>query len=463
MKPLPMSQSHISNPKSQTDTAELRQMDRQFVWHPFTPMKLWLESDPLVIVEAAGMHLIDSDGNRYLDGVSSLWCNVHGHRVPEIDAAIRSQLEKVAHTTMLGLASEPAILLADRLMRIVPPGLAKVFYSDSGATATEIAFKLAAQYWYNVGKPQKNEFVGFAEAYHGDTVGAMSVGRVPAFHKAYFPMLFKVHFAPTPYVYRSDTPHDPERVKTNCLQALERILEQHAPQIAAICVEPIVQGAGGMIVQPDGFLRGVRELATKYDVLLIADEVATGFGRTAKMFACEHESVSPDLLCAAKGITGGYLPLAATFTTQKVFDAFLGDPWEGRTFYHGHTYTGNPLACAAALASLGLFERQDLVQQVSERSQSLSRMLDDLRPFAHVGEIRQKGFMVGIELVEDKATRRPFDPRRRVGAQVCLNARKHGVIIRPLGDVIVLMPPLAMGVDDLEQIVEAARTEIARL
>jgi adenosylmethionine-8-amino-7-oxononanoate transaminase len=364
---------------------------------------------------------------------------------------------------MLGLASEPAILLADRLVRIVPPGLEKVIYSDAGATATEIAFKLAAQYWYNVGKPQKNEFVGFAEAYHGDTVGAMSVGRVPAFHMPYFPMLFKAHFAPTPYVYRSDTRDYPERVKTNCLQALERILEQHATRIAAICIEPIVQGAGGMIVQPEGFLKGVRELATKFDVLLIADEVATGFGRTGKMFACEHESVSPDLMCVAKGITGGYLPLAATFTTQQVFDAFLGEPWEGRTFYHGHTYTGNPLACAAALASLDLFERNDLVRHVREKSESLSRMLDDLRPLPHVGDIRQKGFMVGIELVEDKPTRRPFDPKRRVGAQVCTNARKQGVILRPLGDVVVLMPPLAMGLDDLKQIVEAVHTEVARL
>jgi adenosylmethionine-8-amino-7-oxononanoate aminotransferase len=438
-------------------------MDKQFLWHPFTPMKLWLESDPLVIVAAEGMHLIDSDGNRYLDGVSSLWCNVHGHRVTEIDQAIRGQLAKVSHTTMLGLASEPAILLADRLMRIVPPGLAKVFYSDAGATATEIAFKLAAQYWHNIGKPQKSEFVGFAEAYHGDTVGAMSVGRVPAFHKPYFPMLFKVHFAPTPYVYRSDMADDPEAVKTKCLGALERILEEHSERIAAVCIEPIVQGAGGMIVQPAGFLREVRQLATKYEVLLIADEVATGFGRTGRMFACEHESVSPDLMCVAKGITGGYLPLAATFTTREIFDAFLGDPSEGRTFYHGHTYTGNPLACAAALASLDLFERNDLVQQVSKKAESLAQMLGALHAHPHVGDIRQKGFMVGIELVDDKATRRPFDRNRRVGAQVCMNVRKHGVIIRPLGDVLVLMPPPAMGIDDLKQIVAAVRIEVARL
>jgi adenosylmethionine-8-amino-7-oxononanoate aminotransferase len=426
-------------------------------------MKLWNESDPLVIVAAEGMHLVDSDGNRYLDGVSSLWCNVHGHRVPEIDNAIRAQLGKVAHTTMLGLASEPAILLAERLMRVVPKGLSKVFYSDAGATATEIAFKLAAQYWFNVGRPEKNEFVGFAEAYHGDTVGAMSVGRVPAFHKPYFPMLFKVHYAPTPFAYRSDTPDDPEAVKRKCLAALEGILREHGGSIAAIAIEPVVQGAAGMIVQPDGFLSEVRRLATEYEVLLIADEVATGFGRTGRMFACEHEGVSPDLMCAAKGITGGYLPLAATFATQRIYDAFLGEPWEGRTFYHGHTYTGNPLACAAALASLELFEKNDLVRIVAEKSQRLAEMLRPLNDLPHVGDIRQKGFMVGIELVRDKATRRPFDARRRIGAEVCTKIRRHGVILRPLGDVVVLMPPPAMDINDLETIVAAVQTEVERL
>ena len=457
------SQSQIANRKSQIPTTELRRLDKQFLWHPFTPMKLWLESDPLVIVAAEGMHLIDSDGNRYLDGVSSLWCNVHGHRVPEIDEAIRGQLGKVAHSTMLGIASEPAIVLAERLVRIVPPGLGKVFYSDSGATATEIAFKLAAQYWYNTGKPDKNEFVGFAEAYHGDTVGAMSVGRMPAFHRPYFPMLFKVHFAPTPYVYRHPKSPDAQAVAQDCLVQLERILGEHASRIAAICIEPIVQGAGGIIVQPDGFLRAVRELADRYDVLLIADEVATGFGRTGMMFACQHEDVSPDLMCVAKGITGGYLPLAATFATQRVFDAFLGEPWENKTFYHGHTYTGNPLACAAALGSLELIERMDLVASVASKSDSLARMVDELRPLPHVGDIRHKGFMVGIELVADKRSKKPFDPKRRAGASVCDNVRRHGVILRPLGDVVVVMPPLAMVLDDLRTILEAVKIEISKL
>jgi adenosylmethionine-8-amino-7-oxononanoate aminotransferase len=444
-------------------TQSLRDLDKQYVWHPFTPMKPWLESDPLVITAGDGMYLIDSDGNRYLDGVSSLWCNVHGHRVPEIDRAVRNQLNKIAHTTMLGLASEPAILLAERLMMIVPWGLAKVFYSDAGATATEIAFKLAAQYWFNTGRPEKNEFVGFAEAYHGDTVGAMSIGRMPAFHRPYFPMLFKVHFAPTPYAYRHPAGPDPQAVATDCLAKLEHLLQEHSSRIAAICIEPVVQGAGGMIVQPRGFLHAVRKLADEYEVLLICDEVATGFGRTGKMFACEHEGICPDLMCVAKGITGGYLPLAATFASQKIFDAFLAEPWEGKTFYHGHTYTGNPLACAAALASLELFERNDLVSTVQKKSDQLASMLNDLKPLKHVGDIRQKGFMVGIELVADKKTKQPFDPRLRLAADVCTRIRTHGVILRPLGDVLVMMPPLAMDLADLKKIVIALRDEVARL
>jgi adenosylmethionine-8-amino-7-oxononanoate aminotransferase len=436
-------------------TAKLRELDKQHIWHPFTPHKLWNADDPLVITAAQGMHLIDSDGNKYLDGVSSLWCNVHGHQVPEMDAALRSQLEKVAHTTMLGLSSEPAILLADRLMKIVPGNLRKVFYSDSGATATEVAFKLAAQYWHNIGRGEKCEFVGFAEAYHGDTFGAMSVGRTELFHKPYFPLLFKTHFAPTPYVYHSPTPEDPKTVSRDCLWRLESILAENADRIAAVCIEPIVQGAGGMIVHPPGFLAGVRALCDRHDVLLIADEVAVGFGRTAKMFACEHEKVQPDLMCVAKGITGGYLPLAATFATQKIYDAFLGDPWEGKTFYHGHTYTGNPLACAAALASLDLFEKNDLVRNVQSKSVELARMLAPLNDLPCVGEIRQVGFMVGIELVADKKERSPFDPKLRIGAEVCKRLRSHGIILRPLGDVIVMMPPLAMGIDDLSRIVGA--------
>ncbi len=275
----------------------------------------------------------------------------------------------------------------------------------------------------------------------------MSIGRSATFHKPYFPLLFKTHFAPTPH---------PQSTKDRCLSALEKILQENSAHLAAVCIEPIVQGAAGMLIQPDGFLRTVADLCHRYDVLLIADEVATGFGRTAKMFACEHENVEPDLLCVAKGITGGYLPLAATFATQKIFNAFLGDPSEGKTFFHGHTYTGNALACAAALASLDLFAQNDLLTQVQKNSESLTMMLNSLRALPQVAEVRQKGFMVGIELKNP-------DPHRRIGAEVCTKIRRHGVILRPLGNVIVLMPPLAMGVNDLQQIVNAVRAEIESL
>jgi lysine--8-amino-7-oxononanoate aminotransferase len=428
-------------------TQELRELDRQHLWHPFTPMSLW--TDPLVITSADGFYLIDSDGYRYLDGVSSLWCNVHGHRVPEIDAAIRAQLEKVAHTTLLGLANEPSILLAQRLMRIVPPNLKKVFYSDAGATATEIAFKLAAQYWFNVGRPEKHEFIAFTDAYHGDTIGAMSIGRMPAFHQPYLPLLFKVHFAPTPAQDSQDA-----------LAALRKLLEQHHSTVAAICIEPIVQGAGGMIVQPPGFLTEVRRLATEYDTLLICDEVATGFGRTGRMFAVEHEGVQPDLMTVAKGLTGGYLPLAATFATQSIYDAFLGHPSEGKTFFHGHTYTGNPLACAAAIANLALMETHGTVQNVATNAPLLGELLEPLKELPHVGEIRQKGYMVGIELVQDKASRARFDPNLRVGHAFCQALRGRGVIVRPIGDTIILMPAPAMPLELLRTLVDAVRDQI---
>lgn len=445
-----------------TATANLQQLDHRNIWHPFTPMSLWLEEDPLVITAADGMYLIDSAGRRYLDGVSSLWCNVHGHRVPEIDRAIIDQLHKVAHTTMLGLTSEPAILLADKLLKLVPSNLKKVFYSDSGATSTEVAFKLAAQYWFNTGRPDKKEFIGFADAYHGDTFGAMSVGRTELFHRAYWPMLFKTHIAPMPRRKGPETRHGGQG-KDECLKVLEELLLTKGERIAGVCLEPIVQGAGGILVQPEGFLSGVRELTTKYNTLLIADEVAVGFGRTGKMFACEHENVQPDLMCLAKAISGGYLPLAATLATQEIFDAFLGEPTAGKTFYHGHTYTGNPLACAAGIASLELFDKNHLIEKVQTKSAHLARMLQELAPLPHVGDIRQKGFMVGIELVADKSTLRPFDPKQRIGANICRQIRNHGVILRPLGDTIVLMPPLAMEIDDLSKIVAAIADEITKL
>ena len=329
------------------------QLDHDHLWHPFTQQQAWCEEEPLVIERAEGSHLIATDGRRYLDGVSSLWCNVHGHRHPGIDRAIRDQLDRVAHSTMLGLSHPGAAELAARLVELAPPGLSRVFYSDSGSTATEIALKMAFQYQQQRGGQhvRRTSFVHLRDAYHGDTIGSVSVGGIDLFHATYRPLLFKAHAA---------EPGD--------AGDLERILALHEEEVAAVIVEPLVQGAAGMLVHPPGYLRAVRELCDAFGVLLICDEVATGFGRTGTMFACEQEQVAPDLLCLAKGLTGGYMPLAATLATERVYEGFLGAPEEQRTFFHGHTYTGNPLACAAALASLDAFESERTLGACSRRS-----------------------------------------------------------------------------------------------
>lgn len=426
-------------------TQQIQQLDKQYLWHPFTHMSVWLEQDPLVITEGEGVFLIDSEGNRYLDGISSLWCNIHGHRVKEIDQAIRAQLDRIAHTTQLGLTNDVAVILAQKLIEIAPTGLTRVLYASDGASATEMAFKLAVQYWWNKGLKEKHRLIAIKEAYHGDTVGAMSVGMTSAFHKPYRPLLFPVHYVePT-------------------LPSIESVLRQHAASVAAICVEPVVMGASGMIVHPPGLLRGIRELADRYDVLLICDEIATGFGRTGRMWACDHDQVTPDLMCIGKGLTGGYLPLSATLTKQTIFEAFLGQPHEGKTFFHGHTYCGNPLACAAAIASIELLHKNRLVEQVADRAPILGRMLNRLRELPHVGEIRQQGYMIGIDLLADRTTGRRFDPKARIGAVVCQSIRRHGVILRPLGDTIVVFPPLVIQPPQLQQIVDAIYTEVSRL
>jgi adenosylmethionine---8-amino-7-oxononanoate aminotransferase len=408
---------------------DLAAADRRYLWHPFTQQRGWAAEPPLVVDRAEGTDLIDVDGRRYIDGVSSLWCNVHGHRHPRIDAAIRAQLDRVAHSTMLGLTHGPAVELARRLVELAPPGLSRVFYSDSGSTAAEIALKMAFQFWRQRGEDRRR-FVALRMAYHGDTIGSVSVGGIDLFHSLYRPLLFAA--------LRAD-PGD--------LAQMEGLLREHRGQVAAVIMEPLVQGAAGMLVHPKGYLRAVRELCDRHDVLLILDEVATGFGRTGRMFACEHEGVSPDLLCLAKGITGGYLPLAATLTTERIYAGFLGEFAEFRAFFHGHTYTGNPLACAAALASLDVFRDERTLGRLGPKIELLGRLLEGVESLPAVREVRRRGFMVGIELEEHPV-------ELRMGHRVTLEARRCGAIIRPLGDVVVLMPPLAISEEDLARLVE---------
>ncbi len=433
-------------------------MDNAHVWHPFTPMLEHCREETPVIVAGDGFHLIDTEGKRYLDGVSSLWCNVHGHRVREIDAAIRAQLDNIAHSTLLGLANVPSVQLAAELVKRAPFGLNHVFFSDNGSTAVEAALKIAYQYYrQRSGRAENRDlFVSMSGAYHGDTVGSVSVGGIDLFHGVYGGLLFKTLKVPSPATYRLPAGHTAQSYRAYCEAELERIFAEHRGRIAGFVIEPLVQGAAGILVHPTGWLARVRALTRSHDVLLIADEVATGFGRTGTLWACEQESVVPDLLCLSKGITGGYLPLAATMATDEIYDAFLDEPAQGKTFFHGHTYTGNPLACAAALASLELFESKRVLENVRHNSELMRRRLAELAGHPQVGDLRQKGIMAGIELVADKSTQQAFDPAARIGHRVVLAARERGVVLRPLGDVIVLMPAPAMPAELVDELCTAA-------
>ncbi|MBD3675910.1 MAG: adenosylmethionine--8-amino-7-oxononanoate transaminase [Planctomycetaceae bacterium] len=421
-------------------------------------MQAYREEGAPIIAEGEGFDLIDTDGNRYLDGISALWCNIHGHRVPEIDTAVRQQLDKIAHTTLLGMSSPPSIELARRLVEKTPAGLNKVFYSDSGSTSVEAALKIAYQYHHQKpgGPEQRNLFVCLDHAYHGDTVGSVSVGGINLFHQVYGDLLFETLRVPSPVAYRVPEGHTRESYLQHCRDEVVRVLDEYADRISAFVIEPLVQGAAGILVHPEGYLKFVREETTKRNILMVADEVAVGFGRTGTMFACEQENVQPDFLCLAKGITGGYLPVAATLTTDEIYEAFLGEPHEGKTFFHGHTYTGNPLGCAAGIASLELFEQNRVLENVAETSALLTERLREVADHPHVGEIRQQGLMVGIELVQDREGAIPFDSKLRMGHQVTLEARKQGLILRPLGDVVVLMPAPAMPAERIHELCDKA-------
>lgn len=446
-------------------TKDLRELDRKYLWHPFTPMLDWVESEPLIIERGEGAYIYDTDGRRYLDGVSSLWVNTHGHRAEKINRAIQEQLDRIAHSTLLGLGNVPSIELASKLISIAPRGLTKVFYSDSGSTAVEIALKIAFQYQRQRKEPApgKSKFVTFVNAYHGDTVGSVSVGGIDLFHAMYKPLLFHSYKAPSPYCYRCPLELKNPACGIACLDELEKILDKNSGEIVGVITEPLVQGAAGIITAPKGHLARVREICNRFGVLMIADEVAVGFGRTGRMFACEREGVTPDIMALAKGITGGYLPLAATLVTDEVFGAFLTRYKDRKTFYHGHTYTGNPLACAAAIANLDIFEQDRVIENLAPKIKRMGHGLDKIAAMNNVGDARQRGMMAGIEMVRDKKTREPFDPDAMMGVRVSMKSRDYGVILRPLGDVVVLMPPLCVTNDQIDQLTEAVRLSIGEI
>lgn len=448
-------------PNMNFTTSQLQTWDKQYVWHPFTQMQDWLADDQIVIVAGEGSWLIDSDGNRYLDGVASMWTNVHGHSHPALNKALADQAARLEHSTLLGLAGEQSILLAKRLIEIAPDGLRKVFYSDNGSTAVEVGLKMAYQYHCHKGEPQRSRFLRLQHAYHGDTIGSMSVGGIPIYHDTFKPLLFSTIEAPAPYCYRCPMgKHDPASCGMACLDALEQLMVVHQEQLAGMMMEPLLQGAGGMLVHPAGYLKGVRQLCDRYGVLLITDEVATGFGRTGKMFAVEHEGVTPDIMAISKGLCAGYLPLAATLATEEIYQAFLGNYAELKTFFHGHTFTGNPLACAVALRSLELFDETGLMESIQKRSKQLTNLLQQLEDHPHVGNLRQCGLAAGIELVQDKGTKTAYPWEEKRGVRVCQEARRHGVFSRPLGNTVVVFPPLAITADELEFLMEGLKKAI---
>jgi adenosylmethionine-8-amino-7-oxononanoate aminotransferase len=439
---------------------ELKRWDLAHVWHAFTQMA---EYEPLLVQSARGCTLVDCEGRQYLDGVSSLWCNIHGHRHPRLDAAIRAQLDEVAHVTLLGMAHPTTVKLARRLVEIAPAGLNHVFFSDSGATAVEVALKMAFQYWRQVDPPQlqRTKYLAWDNAYHGDTLGSVSVGGVARFHEMFRPLLFDVVRLPAPDMYRLPPGVTPELACEHYLLQLAAALTEHGDTLAAVVMEPLVQAAAGMLVHPPGFLHGVRELTRQHGVLLIADEVAVGMGRTGKMFACEQEDVAPDLLCLAKGLTGGYLPLAATLATDEIYGAFLGRYEESKTFFHGHTYGGNPLGAAVALATLEVFEEERTLENLQPKIARLAKHLARLKEHPHVGDVRQCGLIAGIELVADRDSKTPYPWAEKRGMRVCQHALSEGVWLRPLGNVVVIMPPLAISHEELDTIFHAVERGIA--
>jgi adenosylmethionine-8-amino-7-oxononanoate transaminase len=419
----------------------LADKDHRHLWHPFTQMKDWMAEEPVIIESGKGAILRDTNGREYIDANSSIWTNLHGHRHPKITQAIQDQLDRIAHSSFLGLSNEPAIRLAEKLVGIAPRGLARVFYSDDGSTAMEVAIKMAVQYWRHRRQPQRTKFVAFADAYHGDTLGAVSVGGIELFQAAFAPLLFDV-------------------IRVSELPPVAKVLKEQGETIAAVVIEPLVQGAAGMKLWPGGWLGELRRLCTDHGALLIADEVMTGFGRTGTMFACEQEGVTPDLMAVAKGLTGGYLPLAATLTTEEVFAAFLGEYGEFKTFFHGHSYTGNPLGCAAALANLEVFEEEQTLEKLKPKRERLRAGLEALRALRHVGDVRHIGMIGAVELFQDVATKAPFPLTDQIGIKVCGEMRRRGVLTRPIGNTIVLMPPYCVSDQQLDRVLSVLAESI---
>lgn len=449
------------------DQAEILHADRTHHWHGFTQMA---DYQPMVIERAEGNWLIDTEGRRWLDGFSSMWCNIHGHRRSEIDEAIIRQLGRVAHVTSLGMGCDTTARLAQRLAELAPGDLNHAFFSSDGSSAVEAAIKMAIQYWHLVASrddaPElaaKTRYLALGSAYHGDTTGTVSLGDISHFHRLFRPILFAALRGPCPDTYRLPEGIEGDAALDHYAGCFERLIRQHHAELAAVVIEPLIQAAAGMILHPPGLLARIRAACDEHRVLLIADEVATGFGRTGKMFACEHEAVVPDMLCLGKGLTGGYLPMAATLARTPLFEAFLAPSSENRQFFHGHTFGGNPLAAAAALASLDLFRDQAVLEQLPAKIGRLASGLQPLHQNPHVGDVRQLGMIVGVEMVGCRERRERFPGAWGIGKRICDAIADWGVWVRPLGDTVVLMPPLAITEPELDLLTAAVRDGVERV
>lgn len=437
--------------------------DSKYIWHPYTQMKD-CEKNPLILIEKAkGIKLYDDKGKVYYDTISSWWCNIHGHSHPKINKAIKKQVDLFEHVLFAGFSHKPAIDLAQKIIAITPSSLKKVFFSDNGSTAVEVSLKMSFQYWQNMGKKKKTKFLSLDMAYHGDTVGAMSVSGVDLFNEVFSPLFFESFKAPSPYCYRCPKGKNKENCQIECADEMEKILKKNSAAIAALILEPMVMAAGGMIVYPKEYLKRVSILAKKYNVHLIVDEVAVGFGRTGKMFACEHADVKPDFMCISKGLTSGYLPLSATLTTNKIYNQFYADYDKKKTFYHGHTFTANPIGCAAALASLQVFKDEKSLDKVNKLAPIFHRRLESFRDYDLVGDVRYIGMIGAIELVKDKKTKKGFSLNERIGLKVYKEGLKKGLVLRPLGSIVYFFLPFCISRFQLEEIMDRTKSIIKNL
>lgn len=430
--------------------------DLAHIWHPCSQMKDYAELPPIIVDHAAGLYLYDKDGNRYLDAVSSWWCNLLGHCHPRINAAVKRQLDQLEHVIFANFSHTPAITLCDRLAGLLPAGLTKFFFTDNGSSAVEAAMKMSFQYHYQTGAPQKKRFMALSDAYHGETVGALSLGGVDLYSEIYKPLLLDIIRVDGPDCYRCPYGQHRESCHAECFAAAEDAFARYSHEVCAFIVEPLVQAAAGMKIYPPAYLKKLRQACDAHQVHLIADEIATGFGRTGKLFACDHAGISPDIICLSKGLTGGYMPMALAVTTQKIYDAFYADYNDGKAFMHSHTYSGNPLACSAAVEVLAILEEEDILAKANENSRYFNQLVHEkLSEHRHVGDIRSIGLINAIELVEDKASKRSFESKRRIGYQIYKQALKKGVVLRPLGDVLYFNPPLTITREDMDFAVQA--------